>query len=116
MSILIPGMEMPKAGQIIEIAEGIKGTIYARISPGFDEWHSVIPVPPHGRLIDADNIDYPLMESEADEKWMHIAIDSAPTVIEAEEVYGQYTDTAGNFHWSGTHSGEHTVKAEDGET
>jgi hypothetical protein len=30
-----------------------------------------------------------------------------------EEVYGQYTDTAGNFHWCGTHSGEHTIKAEE---
>lgn len=34
---------------------------------------------------------------------------------DAEEVYGQYTDTAGNFHWCGTHSGEHTLKAEEGE-
>lgn len=50
MSVLIEGMEMPKAGQIIEIAEGVEGTVYARISPGFDEWHPVIPVPPHGRL------------------------------------------------------------------
>ena len=33
----------------------------------------------------------------------------------AEEVYGQCTDTAGSFHWLGTHSGEHKVKAEEGE-
>jgi hypothetical protein len=26
------------------------------------------------------------------------ALRDAPTIIEAEEVYGQYTDTAGNFH------------------
>jgi hypothetical protein len=32
----------------------------------------------------------------------------------AEEVYGQHTDTAGNFHWCGVHSGEHTVKEEEG--
>ena len=38
-----------------------------------------------------------------------------PTIIEAEEVYGQYTDTAGNFHWCGTHSGEHTIRAEESE-
>lgn len=38
-------------------------------------------------------------------------IDNAPTVIE-EEVYGQYTDTAGNYHWCGTQSGEHTIKTE----
>lgn len=39
-----------------------------------------------------------------------------PVIIPAEEVYGQYTDTAGNFHWCGTHSGEHTIKAEECET
>lgn len=33
-----------------------------------------------------------------------------------EKVFGQYTDTAGKFHWCGTHSGEHTIKTEDGET
>lgn len=30
-----------------------------------------------------------------------------------EEVYDQYTDTAGNLHWTGTHSGKHTIKAEE---
>ena len=34
---------------------------------------------------------------------------------EEEEVYGQYTDTAGNFHWAGTHSGEHIVRQKEGE-
>lgn len=34
---------------------------------------------------------------------------------DAEEVYGLYTDTAGNLHWTGTHGGEHTIKAEEGE-
>ena len=45
-----------------------------------------------------------------------IDIEHAPTILEAEEVYCQYADTAGNFHWCGTHSGEHTIKAEEGET
>ena len=27
-----------------------------------------------------------------------------------EEVYNQYYDTAGNYHWTGTYSGEHTVR------
>lgn len=34
---------------------------------------------------------------------------------DAEEVYGKYTDTAGNYHWCGTHSGEHKIKKEEGE-
>lgn len=32
-----------------------------------------------------------------------------------EEVYGKYTDTAGNLHWVGTHSGKHIVKADQGD-
>jgi hypothetical protein len=38
----------------------------------------------HGRLIDADAIVMPIMESENDEKWMRVAINSAPTIIEAD--------------------------------
>lgn len=34
----------------------------------------------------------------------------------AEEVYDRYTDTAGNLHWTGTSSGKHIIKAEEGET
>lgn len=37
-----------------------------------------------GRLIDADAIVMPILETEADEKWMRIAINSAPTIIEAD--------------------------------
>lgn len=33
----------------------------------------------------------------------------------SEEVYGKYTDKAGNLHWTGTKSGEHIIKAEEGE-
>lgn len=33
-----------------------------------------------------------------------------------EEVYDKYTDTAGNLHWIGTHSGKHIVRAVEGET
>ena len=36
-------------------------------------------------------------------------------VAYSEEVYGKYTDTAGNLHWTGTKSGEHILKAEEGE-
>lgn len=48
--------------------------------------------------------------------WIYADLD---TIIDcyssAEEVYDQYTDTAGNLHWTGTHSGKHIVKAEEGE-
>lgn len=32
-----------------------------------------------------------------------------------EEVYDKLTDTAGNLHWTGTHSGQHIVRAKEGE-
>ena len=57
VGLYIKDVKMPKAGQVIEISEGITGTVYARISPGFDKWHPVIPVPPHGRLGDMDEIE-----------------------------------------------------------
>ena len=84
MSVIVSGMEMPEHCGYCRfrydgICHALQKTQYSM------EDCPLVPVPPHGRLIDADDIDYPLMESEADEKWMHIAIDSAPTVIEAEE-------------------------------
>ena len=39
----------------------------------------------HGRLIDADAIVMPMLETETDEKWMRVAINSAPTIIEADK-------------------------------
>ena len=38
----------------------------------------------HGRLIDADAIVMPILETEDDEKWVRIAINSAQTIIEAD--------------------------------
>ena len=32
-----------------------------------------------------------------------------------EGVYDKYTDTVDNLHWTGTNSGKHIVKAEEGE-
>ena len=33
-----------------------------------------------------------------------------------EEVYDQYFDTAGNYHFFGTYSGEHIIRPEDIQT
>lgn len=54
MGIYIPGIEMPIAGMSIEIAENVDGKVYARLGYGLDDWHEVISVPEHGRLVDAD--------------------------------------------------------------
>ena len=54
------------------------------------EYCPLVEIPtPHGRLIDADEIEMPCLETTADQKWMEIAIKSTPTVIEAE---GSETD------------------------
>lgn len=35
--------------------------------------------------------------------------------ITTETVYNRYTDTIGNYHWTGTYSGEHIVRMDGGE-
>ena len=112
MSVLIRGIEMPKncftcRFKNLEICY---------------EGCPLIEVPPHGRLIDADALyehmvkvhrewvenpeQYNIIPTVDDENMLLYA----PTVIEREEVYGEYYDTAGNYHWTGTHSGEHNRK------
>lgn len=89
MSVLI-NIKMPKAGQSIEIAEGMTGIIYGRLTPSLDdEWHEVIEVPPHGDLIDrgtllaSENQHY---EIHSDSFYVETrTIELAPTIIEKEE-------------------------------
>ena len=123
MNIYIPNIKLPKdepgAFQVIVLYVGADGKLRAECNGT----HEVTVVPPHGRLGDLDAL-------EVDNGWLdnkdgtqtHIQfvyandIINTPTIIPAsEEVFDKYTDTAGNFHWCGTHSGEHTIKAEEGE-
>ena len=99
MSILIKGMEMPKKiepGLVIEFADGIDGTRYARLHHyqygGLTGWFEAVPVPPHGRLIDADALKVSLVFAEKTAKWavpalraVLMIIDEMPTIIPAEE-------------------------------
>ena len=113
MGIYIKG-EMPTGNDELRLIIHSNGQVFISHKTYFDETEA-IPVSPHGRLIDANEFlkraigtkcfrgDYALMLEE-------LAGEST-TIIPAEEVYGQYTDTAGNFHWTGTHSGAHTIKA-----
>lgn len=95
--ILIRGMEMPTKENVVIL-----------ISPNGDVWmignmpnedtHLVkakaVPVPPHGRLIDADalyedcaldtNIEV-MASAKRINEYMQLKIDNAPTIIEAEE-------------------------------
>ena len=92
--ILIRGMEMPKdiePGLCIEFADGIDGKRYARLwhyrHGGLTEWLEAVPVPPHGRLIDADAVLSEGGPYEYDEwcKWALDQYQDAPTIIPAEE-------------------------------
>ena len=62
MSILIKGMEMPKDGA--ERCIVIRGDGKIRTFTGAPiDYATAIPVPPHGRLISAERIEYELCES-----------------------------------------------------
>ena len=98
MSILIKGMEMPKDGSWRSIRIYPDGTIGRPI--GFGDYALVegakaVPVPPHGRLIDADVV-FKRLQKQAMSVWgngnpryqivleVMDAIRFAPTIIEAE--------------------------------
>lgn len=94
-------MEMPKEG-FIEILIRDDGTVQQtgqsyRID-GTDYYtpyvgempviHKAVPVPPHGRLIDADAIPYNKIMLDGDDFYYGVTIpyiDRMPTIIEAEE-------------------------------
>ena len=90
MSILIKGMEMPKEGQVIVIDSS--GQVWS------NEWPTrgylridnatAIPVPPHGDLIDRDEVRGLLFIGEQClYSWDEIddKVDAATTIIPAEE-------------------------------
>lgn len=91
MSILIKGMEMPKSCG--ECYVGFCKQIGCELSIGFDDYKisrhpncPLVPVPPHGRLIDADALlDDLLFPSKQFEQGMRELIGDAPTIIPAEE-------------------------------
>ena len=90
MGVYIKGMKMPdKATTIVVFPEG-KARVF-RQDIDHDEWLTAIEVPPHGRLIDADAINYedeiwkkkcipPLMVYNA---WLIAG--EMTTIIEAED-------------------------------
>lgn len=93
MTILIKGMEMPKEIDetlSIQIANGIDGKCYARYCLALGsvgEWHEMEELPPHGRLIDADELLTDANKLRYGEGWLITVenIEAAPAVIEAEE-------------------------------
>lgn len=100
MSILIQGIEMPKDDEILCIEIKSNGCVYYNLDLSVNTIANATRVPPHGRLIDADELKakqqedadlfinaYTLMEkSRRDEALNAVAnIVNAPTIIPADK-------------------------------
>ena len=92
MGIYLPNMEMPKEGEWISVNISPDGKCFIQSWCGkefiFAEKLTAIPVPPHGRLIDADAA---VANRNADMNWCYDLYDlpdylsGCPTIIPAEE-------------------------------
>jgi len=101
MGVYIEGMEMPKEEIVFSITPDGKVQRYDRMFGNtftFGKKFEAFPVPPHGRLIDADAFFKDICDSlnemtaigiAVDGEWMwgklNDALNNAPTIIEAEE-------------------------------
>lgn len=95
MSVLIRGMEMPDYGYVclkvfangeVLMTKEARGSLV--ITGIRDKVGTAVPVPPHGRLIDADAIPYNKIMIEDDDFYYGITqprIERMPTIIPAEE-------------------------------
>ena len=109
MSILIKGMEMPKNCAVCRLEKDLFGRA---ICFGYEDgralhkddlppvgneerrpdWCPLVPVPKHGRLIDADALKNSLAFAESTARWavpalraVLMVIDEMPTIIESED-------------------------------
>lgn len=100
MGVYIKGIQMPKENQ-----RGLWVVIHSDGTVEYDTgdygWQTLrnaaIPVPPHGRLIDADALEYhadnvrdPMGRTEKTVMWKKI--EAAPTIIPEEEAIGEDTN------------------------
>lgn len=91
VSIYIEGMYLPKEFDpdiYIELACGIDDKRYARLynfhQGGLTEWCEVIPVPEHGKCIDADKLTISTAVPLDGEPYQYVHINNiknAPTII-----------------------------------
>lgn len=86
MSVLIKGMEMPSSCNACMFDVYGLCLINKNIEGEDELTHScpLVPVPPHGRLIDADALDNTLGIDDRD-NYVHWTLEDAPTIIPAEE-------------------------------
>lgn len=84
--IYIPNMEMPNPGHIVLVEIDENGDVFAAYDGGRTKLtqHKAVPVPPHGRLIDADALDNTLGIEDRD-GWVRWTLEDAPTIIPADQ-------------------------------
>lgn len=95
MSIYIKGVEMPKHDDeyVIFTVYGDGGVVYGPPNrPHVRYKDRAVPIPPHGRLIDADALKVSLVFAEKTAEWavpalraVLMVIDEMPTIIPAQE-------------------------------
>ena len=96
MGVYIKDMEMPKIDLEWRIIRGKDGKWYAidvNAETSDGEWHEIVPVPPHGDLIDRREAErYALPRTEmvdgeiVQNKYVYLqTIQQLPTIIPAEE-------------------------------
>ena len=91
--IYIPGMEMPTScGQCPFHDEDYRGKEHCdigwkRIGKAEEkpDWCPLVPVPPHGRLIDADALEHDFEKLLFQDNWYYNSLHHAPTIIPASE-------------------------------
>ena len=101
MSVLIKGMKMPKDCPMCPMAhydtlnhfrgcEVVAGKRHAINDPEYantstrPDWCPLIELPPHGRLIDADALDYSMTDYAGNHLVYMVDIQEAPTIIPAD--------------------------------
>ena len=89
--ILIRSMDMPKAGEVFEVAEGITGKKYIRKPMSYDDWHELIFIRGHSDLIDRDETGYALMNAILGEppdahypSWYAGIVNKMPAIITSD--------------------------------
>lgn len=89
MGVYIKGMEMPTSCWECHFGHGDTGVCVVDFK-NHGDWNEpqncpLVPVPPHGRLIDADALDSSATDYSGNHLVYLVDIDDAPTIIPAEE-------------------------------
>ena len=89
--IYIPSMELPDKNHVVLLELNNDGKAFAAYDGGrtriaeFD----AIPVPDHGRLIDADALEHDFEKLLHQDNWYYNSLHHAPTIIQADEGDGE---------------------------